>query len=90
LNEHGHNYVRVGGLINQDICDLSETKIHHLIRERMECRKARDYDRGDRIQEELERNGVFFDDVVTLWRGDGERSFPRELAQQVFEDMRRS
>lgn len=91
VNEFGHSYVRVGGPIDESKCDLSETEIHNLIRERMECKQiTRDYERGDHIYEELVQSGIFIDDINTLWRGDGKRSFPGKLIQQTIEDIRNS
>ena len=62
LNEHGHDYSRVGGPVVQASCTLSETEMHDLIRKRMECKIARDFDRADLIERDLRTAGVSLND----------------------------
>ena len=72
FNEHGHDYDMVGGPVNPESCKLSEVEIHDMIRERMECKFARDFNAADRIQRELSNAGVIVDDGTKAWRADGE------------------
>ncbi len=72
FNEHGHDYSMVGGPVNPASCKLSEVEIHDLIRERMECKFARDFNSADRIERDLRMAGVIVDDGSKEWRADGE------------------
>lgn len=62
----------MGNPIDPTICTLPEDVIHDLIRERMECKFARNFHDADRIQLELEGNGVDVHDGFKEWRADGE------------------
>ncbi len=67
LNEHGHDYSRAGGPVNLASCTLSETEMHDLIRKRMECKFARDFDSADRIERDLRTAGVIINDGSREW-----------------------
>ena len=74
---HDHDYVQIGGAI-RSTCDLSETEIHNLIRSRQECRRKREFQGADKIQEELQQNGVAIHDDAKAWRADGGKTFPKK------------
>ena len=74
FNEFGHDYSQVNGpTIDPSICTLSENEIHTLIKERMECKFARDFQSADAIQAELQQAGVEVHDGFKEWRADGEQ-----------------
>lgn len=70
MNEHGHDYSFTGGPIEST---LTESEINTLIKERLECKFARDYQSADQIQEELLNTGVDIHDGFKEWRADGEQ-----------------
>lgn len=72
FNEFGHDYSQVGGPIDTSVCTLSENEIHSMIRERMECKFARDFRVADQIEQELTQAGVNVHDGFKEWRADGE------------------
>ncbi|KAL3808132.1 hypothetical protein ACHAXA_004578 [Cyclostephanos tholiformis] len=72
VNVHGHDYSMVGGPVNPASCKLSETEIHDLIRERIECKFARDFNSADRIERDLRMAGVVVDDGSKECRENGE------------------
>jgi len=48
-----------------------EDRIQKLVDERQQCRRDRDFDRADRLREELRDMGVNVDDTALSWRGPG-------------------
>lgn len=88
VNEFGHHYGRVGGSIDESVCDLSEAEVHNLIRERINYKHSGDYKRADSIRRKLERCGVFIDDIFDLWRGDGNPTFPRGIVRRAKREVR--
>ncbi|KAL9181699.1 hypothetical protein ACHAXT_012042 [Thalassiosira profunda] len=73
FNEFGHDYSQTGGPIDPAVCSLEEPEIHDLIRERMECKFARDFQTADEIEAKLMSSGVDVHDGFKEWRADGER-----------------
>ena len=58
-------------------CTLSETEIHDLIRERIDCKHARDFYNADRIERDLNMKGVVVGDGKYTLMADGEEMGPR-------------
>merc|ERR1719387_1659659 len=48
-----------------------EGKIQDLVDERAQCRRDRDFDKADRIRDELRDMGVRVDDTELTWEGRG-------------------
>lgn len=71
----GHDYIRIGDPTDPSICHLEEDEIHKLIRERVQCRRARDFQQADEIRERLRQNGVDIDDKSKKWRADGKEAY---------------
>ena len=71
FNEFGHDYTQLGQ-IDTSICTLGEGEIHSMIRERMECKFARDFRTADQIEQELMNAGVEVHDGFKEWRADGQ------------------
>lgn len=71
FNEFGHDYAQLGP-IDTSVCTMSEEDIHSMIRERMECKFARDFRTADQIQADLETAGVEVHDGFKEWRADGQ------------------
>ena len=65
--------MQTGGPVDPANCALPEAEIHDLIRQRMECKFARDYRTADDIEARPSSKGVVFHDGVKEWRADGER-----------------
>lgn len=75
-DDYGHAYARIGGPIDESICDLSIVQIHEMIRERIQCRREHKFQKADDIREELRRAGVLVNDAAKAWRADGIFWFP--------------
>eukprot|EP00578_Thalassiosira_sp_NH16_P002805 CAMPEP_0181132418 /NCGR_PEP_ID=MMETSP1071-20121207/30983_1 /TAXON_ID=35127 /ORGANISM="Thalassiosira sp., Strain NH16" /LENGTH=552 /DNA_ID=CAMNT_0023218747 /DNA_START=133 /DNA_END=1788 /DNA_ORIENTATION=- len=73
FNEFGHDYSQTGGPVDPSVCTLAENEIHDLIRERMECKFARDFANADGIESQLRQSGVDVHDGFKEWRADGEQ-----------------
>eukprot|EP00577_Skeletonema_sp_RCC1716_P006963 CAMPEP_0113388356 /NCGR_PEP_ID=MMETSP0013_2-20120614/9039_1 /TAXON_ID=2843 ORGANISM="Skeletonema costatum, Strain 1716" /NCGR_SAMPLE_ID=MMETSP0013_2 /ASSEMBLY_ACC=CAM_ASM_000158 /LENGTH=560 /DNA_ID=CAMNT_0000271339 /DNA_START=128 /DNA_END=1810 /DNA_ORIENTATION=- /assembly_acc=CAM_ASM_000158 len=71
FNEFGHDYTQMGP-INEAVCTLSEDEIHSMIRERMECKFARDFRTADQLEQDLMNAGVEVHDGFKEWRADGQ------------------
>ncbi len=71
FNEFGHDYTQLGS-IDTSVCTLGEGEIHSMIRERMECKFARDFRTADQIEQDLMNAGVEVHDGFKEWRADGQ------------------
>lgn len=71
FNEFGHDYTQLGQ-IDTSVCTLGEGEIHSMIRERMECKFARDFRTADQIEQDLMNAGVEVHDGFKEWRADGQ------------------
>ena len=68
----GHDY-KLLEKAGKSITQLHEDFIHSLIAERLQCKKNRNFDRADAIQQQLNDAHVQLDDGNKLWRPDGKR-----------------
>ena len=67
VEKFGHDYIQVGQPIDTTTCKLTEDKIHNMIRNRMECRKTRDYVKADEILQKMNMARVHVDDRMKQW-----------------------
>lgn len=85
-HKFGHDYKQIGEPIDPSTCKLTEGRIHTMIRERIQCRMSRDFDKADRMREELNSAGVQVDDDLREWRADGAGMRGRKPANEFGHD----
>ena len=66
----GHDYVMADDA-GPIAADLSEGEIDKRIAERLQYKLSRNYDEADRIQNDLNSQGVYIIDRLKVWRADG-------------------
>lgn len=71
FGRNGHDYVQIGGDIDETLCGLKLYEIHSLLSKRLEYKLLKRYDRADEIQSILYENGVKVHDRLKQWRADG-------------------
>lgn len=89
LNMHGHVYKEIGERMDASIVALPRDEVHHLLRERMQARRAGEFKRADEILHRLRDEGVFVDDKSNTWKADVLNEHGHEYAYigEPFESM---
>ena len=67
---NGHDY-ELSQEAGPNTSSFTEDEIHALLKERLECKMARDFRNADAIQQELLQGGVYVHDGFKQWRADG-------------------
>jgi cysteinyl-tRNA synthetase len=71
FGRNGHDYVQIGGEIDESMCSLKLHEIHSFLSKRLEYKLLKRYDKADEIQSILYENGVKIHDRLKQWRADG-------------------